>query len=258
MATVAISALPAATGVAGADVTPIVQSATTKKVTFSAIFAAPPAIGGTTPDAASFTTLSASGNFAVATNKFTIAAASGNTLVAGTLTVGSTTLVTGAIALAGTTPAVQTGYNLTIGDATASTNSAISLNGATTANFGPGLAFRRGGTAKAFVGTESWVTSGASDDFVISSVASTSIRIRANGSATNGLVIDTSNNVSLTGTLNIAGTAASTTASQIQLGASTQSTIGANGAASALTANPLGYLVAYLGTTKIVIPYYNA
>lgn len=61
MATVAISALPAATGVAGADVTPIVQSATTKKVTFSAIFGAPPAIGGTTPAAASFTTLSATG-----------------------------------------------------------------------------------------------------------------------------------------------------------------------------------------------------
>jgi len=62
----------------------------------------------------------------------------------------------------------------------------------------------------------------------------------------------------VTGVVDIIGTAASATASHLQLGSSTQSTIGANGAASALTANPLGYLSAYLGTTHIIIPYYNA
>jgi len=46
-------------------------------------------------------------------------------------------------------------------------------------------------------------------------------------------------------------------AGQAVLGATTQSTVGANGAASALTANPLGYLVAYVGTAKVAIPYYN-
>jgi len=42
-------------------------------------------------------------------------------------------------------------------------------------------------------------------------------------------------------------------------GATTQTTVGATGAASALPANPLGYLVLYLGTSpgKVVIPYYN-
>jgi hypothetical protein len=44
------------------------------------------AIGGTTPAAGAFTTLDASGDFAIATNKFTVASASGNTAVAGTLT----------------------------------------------------------------------------------------------------------------------------------------------------------------------------
>lgn len=68
----------------------------------------------------------------------------------------------------------------------------------------------------------------------------------------------TSTGLAVTGVVDINGTAASATASHLQLGSTTQSTIGANGAASALTANPLGYLIAYLGSTKIVIPYYNA
>jgi hypothetical protein len=34
--------------------------------------------------------------------------------------------------------------------------------------------------------------------------------------------------------------------------------VGATGAASALPANPLGYLVAHVGTTEVRIPYYNA
>ena len=38
----------------------------------------------------------------------------------------------------------------------------------------------------------------------------------------------------------------------------TQSTIGANGAASALTANPVGYLKVKIGGSDYVIPYYNA
>ncbi|MGH2362433.1 MAG: hypothetical protein ACRDGM_18065 [bacterium] len=37
----------------------------------------------------------------------------------------------------------------------------------------------------------------------------------------------------------------------------TQTTIGANGAASALTANPLGYVKATIGGANVIIPYYN-
>lgn len=59
------------------------------------------------------------------------------------------------------------------------------------------------------------------------------------------------------GALDINAAASTTTAGHLSLGSTTQTTIGANGAASALTANPLGYLIHYIGSTKIVIPYYN-
>lgn len=37
----------------------------------------------------------------------------------------------------------------------------------------------------------------------------------------------------------------------------TQATIGANGAASALTANPVGYLTVMIGNSPFIVPYYN-
>lgn len=37
----------------------------------------------------------------------------------------------------------------------------------------------------------------------------------------------------------------------------TQITIGTNGAASALTANPVGYLTVMIGNTPYQLPYYN-
>lgn len=37
----------------------------------------------------------------------------------------------------------------------------------------------------------------------------------------------------------------------------TQTTIGSNGAATALTANPVGYLTVMIGNTAYQIPYYN-
>lgn len=58
------------------------------------------------------------------------------------------------------------------------------------------------------------------------------------------------------GVVNLQGASAATTTG-LGLGNTQQATVGANGAASALTANPLGYLVAYIGATKIAIPYYN-
>jgi len=44
----------------------------------------------------------------------------------------------------------------------------------------------------------------------------------------------------------------------LALGNTQQSTVGSAGGASSLPATPLGYLVGYIGTTKIAIPYYNA
>lgn len=78
----------------------------------------------------------------------------------------------------------------------------------------------------------------------------------APGGTTAGVFSSTG--LAVTGVVDINGTAASATAGHLQLGSSTQTTIGANGAASALTANPLGYFSAYLGATHIIIPYYNA
>jgi hypothetical protein len=62
----------------------------------------------------------------------------------------------------------------------------------------------------------------------------------------------------LTGPLTLDSGAAATTAGNLQLGRTTDTLVGAAGGASALPATPLGYLIAYLGTTAIKIPYYNA
>lgn len=53
------------------------------------------------------------------------------------------------------------------------------------------------------------------------------------------------------------GTAVTGAAGTASLGGVTRTTIGANGAASALTANPLGYLDAYVAGTAVQIPYYT-
>jgi len=37
----------------------------------------------------------------------------------------------------------------------------------------------------------------------------------------------------------------------------TQTTIGANGSATALTANPVGYITVMIGNSPFQIPYYN-
>lgn len=55
-----------------------------------------------------------------------------------------------------------------------------------------------------------------------------------------------------------AGAASAGAASTTTIGSTTATTVGAAGAASALPANPLGYIVAHVGTTEVRIPYYNA
>lgn len=51
--------------------------------------------------------------------------------------------------------------------------------------------------------------------------------------------------------------AASGVANTLALGNGTSTTVGAAGGAAALPATPLGYLVAFVGTTQVKIPYYN-
>lgn len=63
--------------------------------------------------------------------------------------------------------------------------------------------------------------------------------------------------VSLGDTLELRAAAAARASGRVGLGNSVQSTVGATGAAAALPAQPLGYLIAYIGGTKIAIPYYT-
>jgi len=78
------------------------------------------------------------------------------------------------------------------------------------------------------------------------------------GSGNRNIQTGTLSSLKLSGVLNLASGAASTTALELQLGNGNEATVGGAGGASALPATPLGYLIAYLGTTKIKIPYYSA
>jgi hypothetical protein len=60
------------------------------------------------------------------------------------------------------------------------------------------------------------------------------------------------------GPLYLTAAATNPGAGNVALGKSTATSIGAAGGASALPATPLGYLIAYVGTTQVKIPYYNA
>lgn len=60
----------------------------------------------------------------------------------------------------------------------------------------------------------------------------------------------------VTGALRLRGAALAVSASEVSFGCSTQSTVGAAGAASALPATPSGYLRFFVASTEFVIPYY--
>lgn len=88
MATVAISALPAAVTVNGTDIIPGVQGGATKKYALSLVFSIPPAIGGTTPNSGAFTTLAATTATATTVNATTVNAF--NVVSSSTLNITST------------------------------------------------------------------------------------------------------------------------------------------------------------------------
>lgn len=59
------------------------------------------------------------------------------------------------------------------------------------------------------------------------------------------------------GCLHLSAAAQTTAASQVCIGATTATTVGAAGGASSLPATPLGYLIINVGGTAAKIPYYN-
>ena len=72
------------------------------------------------------------------------------------------------------------------------------------------------------------------------------------------MTLDTSGNLVLaSGYMRVAGASAGA-ASTTTIGNTTATTVGATGAAAALPANPLGYIIAHVGTTQVKIPYYTA
>lgn len=90
MANIKISELPAASSISGTDEFELNQSGTSRKITAAILFAAPPAIGSTTPAAGAFTTLSASGASTLPT-LYGSSAANGDITIEGTSDVTKTT-----------------------------------------------------------------------------------------------------------------------------------------------------------------------
>lgn len=108
--TIAISALPAIVTAAGADVIPIVDAGTTSKITIANLFASPPAIGGTTPAAGTFTRVIVTGATVPANGMYLSAA---NTLAWATNTTLGMSLLANQRLLLGTT--VDAGGILQVG-----------------------------------------------------------------------------------------------------------------------------------------------
>lgn len=87
-----------------------------------------------------------------------------------------------------------------------------------------------------------------------------SIRLRI-GSTDRVLATNTGASVTgvaaVTGGLDLTGACPTAAASHVAIGGTVRTTVGANGAATALTANPLGYLDIDVAGTIAQIPYYN-
>jgi hypothetical protein len=98
------------------------------------------------------------------------------------------------------------------------------------------------------------------------SASTTGLPVKIVGSATQtGSLLRTTNSagsalfdINANGSITTGGVALASGASTLTIGFASQTTVGAAGGASALPATPLGYLIAYLGSTKILIPYYSA
>lgn len=102
MSTIKISALPAATAVTSDDLVPIVDAPGTSPVTQKATAQQVKdfVLASTNGDANISGAITSTGNVTVNTNKFTVAASSGNTAVAGTLGVTGATTFTGNVGAA--------------------------------------------------------------------------------------------------------------------------------------------------------------
>lgn len=153
--------------------------------------------------------------------------------------------------------------SFTLGDLTtglyrpAANQIAVSVSGTQVALFSSGVVSIPAGNWLQF-GTKNTLFSSAGAGFFLQApdVATTVLTVRDNSGTSWGTWGP--NGIAVNGFLTVNAAAASQSAGTIAYGATTQTTIGANGAASALTANPLGYIKIFVGTTPAIIPYYNA
>jgi hypothetical protein len=106
-----------------------------------------------------------------------------------------------------------------------------------------------------FAGTSQFV-SAQTTARIVGGTNGLQVRDQANAN-NNGSFLD-NGNFQLRGSVLLGAAATAGIAGQVCLGATVQTTVGAAGAASAQPALPLGYLVGYVGTTKVAIPYHNA
>lgn len=88
---------------------------------------------------------------------------------------------------------------------------------------------------------------GSTYDFIVTTPAGSALLI-GNPTGTSNLLFG--------GNITVIGAATSQDAGRLSIGATTQSTVGAAGGASALPATPTGYLKMFLGSSQIVVPYY--
>lgn len=92
---------------------------------------------------------------------------------------------------------------------------------------------------------------GATNNYAIAHTTPSTFNVLASGAIT------TASTITAGGAVTLGGTATTSGAGVISLGGVTRTTIGANGAATALTAAPLGYLDVYIAGTAAQIPFYN-
>lgn len=105
-----------------------------------------------------------------------------------------------------------------------------------------------GATAQiVIIGTPASTSGASTGDLVLANNRSVDWTNNAGSAVIGGISFDTADRI----TLNANSKAVSV------VGPLTQTTIGANGAASALTANPVGYLTVRIGGIDRIIPYYN-
>lgn len=109
-------------------------------------------------------------------------------------------------------------------------------------------------TAQTVTVTHTW---SASQTFTGGWTAGAACTISTGGlTLTSGDLTLSAGSVTATG-LVASGAAPTVTSGKIAWGGTTQGTIGANGSASALTANPQGYILVNVAGASKIVPYYN-